>query len=93
MFIEAGFSQVPALLSSFGFGAINFLFALPAVFTIDTFGRRNLLLFTFPWMAVCLLITGFSFWAKTEKGLVAGVSIGICKCHLLDEGLQVDERG
>jgi len=28
-------------------------------------------------MAVCLLITGFSFWCKTQKGLVAGVSIGI----------------
>ncbi|KIM83136.1 hypothetical protein PILCRDRAFT_97317 [Piloderma croceum F 1598] len=38
---------------------------------------RNLLLFTFPWMAVCLLITGFSFWCKTQKGLVAGVSIVI----------------
>lgn len=78
VFVQAGLGQVPALLSSFGFGALNFLFALPAVFTIDTFGRRNLLLFTFPWMAVCLLITGFSFWAK-GKGLVAGVSVGICE--------------
>lgn len=78
VFVQAGLGQVSALLASFGFGAINFLFALPAVFTIDTFGRRNLLLFTFPWMAVCLLITGFSFWAPTQKGVVAGVSIGIC---------------
>lgn len=77
VFVQAGLGQVSALLASFGFGAINFLFALPAVFTIDTFGRRNLLLFTFPWMAVCLLITGFSFWAPTQKGVVAGVSIGI----------------
>ena len=40
-----------------GFGIINFLFALPAVRTIDTFGRRNLLLFTFPLMALCMLLT------------------------------------
>jgi hypothetical protein len=36
------------------------------------------LLFTFPFMAVCLLITGFSFWAPTQTGQLAGVSLGIC---------------
>ncbi|KAF7307941.1 MFS domain-containing protein [Mycena kentingensis (nom. inval.)] len=77
VFFESGFSRVASLLSSFGFGALNFVFALPAVFTIDTFGRRNLLLFTFPWMAACLLLTGFSFWITDPKGLVAGVSLGI----------------
>ena len=41
---------------------VNFVFALPAVYTIDTFGRRKLLLTTFPCMAVCLLITGFAFY-------------------------------
>jgi uncharacterized membrane protein len=55
-----------------------FIFAVPAVYTMDTFGRRNLLLFTFPvsesWlrvrdatdgfknMAWCLLAAGFCFW-------------------------------
>ncbi|KAJ7463347.1 hypothetical protein FB451DRAFT_1266168 [Mycena latifolia] len=77
VFAQSGFSTISALLSSFGFGLINWLFALPAVFTIDTFGRRNLLLFTFPFMAICLLITGFSFWAPTREGRLAGVSIGI----------------
>ncbi|KAJ7828749.1 hypothetical protein B0H14DRAFT_3718427 [Mycena olivaceomarginata] len=77
VFFESGFSRVASLLSSFGFGLINFLFALPAVFTIDSFGRRNLLLFTFPFMAMCLLITGFSFWAPTQTGQLAGVSLGI----------------
>ncbi|KAH7882036.1 hypothetical protein F5I97DRAFT_1817787 [Phlebopus sp. FC_14] len=77
IFVQSGFSQVSALASSLGFGALNWLFALPAVFTIDTFGRRNLLLFTFPCMAICLLITGFSFWDGFEKGRVAGVSVGI----------------
>ncbi|PWW73604.1 hypothetical protein C7212DRAFT_284453 [Tuber magnatum] len=46
-----------ALEGSVGIGVINFVFALPAVRTIDTFGRRNLLLFTFPLMALCMLIT------------------------------------
>lgn len=41
-----------ALLGSMGFGILNFVFALPAVYTIDTFGRRNLLLCTFPFLAI-----------------------------------------
>ena len=41
---------------------VNFFFALPAVYAIDTFGRRKLLLTTFPCMAACLLITGFAFY-------------------------------
>ncbi|KIK37349.1 hypothetical protein CY34DRAFT_15757 [Suillus luteus UH-Slu-Lm8-n1] len=77
IFLASGFSPVAALASSFGSGALTWLFALPAVFTIDTFGRRNLLLLTFPCMAICLLITGFSFWSTSETGRVAGVSIGI----------------
>ena len=44
-----------------GTGIVNFLFAIPAIYTIDTFGRRNLLLVTFPLMALCLCWCGFSF--------------------------------
>jgi MFS family permease len=36
--------------------------ALPAVYTIDTFGRRNLLLVTFPLMSMFLLMTGFALY-------------------------------
>ncbi|KAG2111361.1 hypothetical protein DEU56DRAFT_920058 [Suillus clintonianus] len=42
IFLASGFTQVAALASSLGFGALNWLFAIPAVFTIDTFGRRKL---------------------------------------------------
>lgn len=49
---DAGWSANDALLLSLGFGIINFVFAVPAMWTIDTFGRRNLLLFTFPFMAL-----------------------------------------
>lgn len=40
---------------------VNWLFAIPAVYTIDTFGRRNLLLTTFPLMSFFLFFGGFSF--------------------------------
>ncbi|PBK68073.1 hypothetical protein ARMSODRAFT_937544 [Armillaria solidipes] len=65
LFARAGYSPIQAMWGSFGFGLANWLFAFPAVsassLTIDTFGRRNLLLFTFPNMAWTLLAAGFCF--------------------------------
>ncbi|KAA8904797.1 hypothetical protein FN846DRAFT_951930 [Sphaerosporella brunnea] len=78
IFLDAGFTQRDALLASLGFGVINWLFALPAVYTIDTFGRRNLLLVTFPLMSAALLFTGFSFWIpETSTARIACVALGI----------------
>lgn len=45
-----------------GTGILNWVFALPAFFTIDKFGRRPLLIFTFPFLAIFLLWTGMSFF-------------------------------
>ncbi|WVR03556.1 hypothetical protein IAU60_000548 [Kwoniella sp. DSM 27419] len=61
VFSDAGYSNFSSLMASWGFGLLNFLFAIPAVFTIDTFGRRNLLLSTFPMMAIFLFATGCAF--------------------------------
>jgi len=36
VFAQAGYTDRQALFVSVGFGAVNFLFAFPAVFTIDT---------------------------------------------------------
>ncbi|KAI0376584.1 hypothetical protein F5Y04DRAFT_292502 [Hypomontagnella monticulosa] len=58
VFREAGTTDFYALLASWGFGAVNFACAFPAIWTIDTFGRRSLLLFTFPNMAWSLLAAG-----------------------------------
>ena len=62
IFLNGGYSENSALLASMGTGILNWVFALPAFFTIDTFGRRNLLLVTFPFLAIFLFWTGFSFW-------------------------------
>nr|ODN95042.1 D-xylose-proton symporter [Cryptococcus depauperatus CBS 7855] len=77
IFTSAGFSQISALLASFGFGLINALFAIPGMFTIDRFGRRPLLLVTFPIMAVLLLFTGFCFWIPGRKARIGCVALGI----------------
>jgi len=77
IFVQSGFNELSALAASMGFGVINFLFALPAVYTIDTFGRRFLLLTTFPLMSFFLLFTGFSFYIPGETARIACIATGI----------------
>ena len=81
IFTQSGYSTTSALLASMGTGILNWVFAIPALFTIDRWGRRNLLLFTFPFLAVTLLWTGFSFWIEpnnpTSKTRVAMVTTGM----------------
>lgn len=90
IFKEAGFSTRDALLASFGFGLVNFVFAWPAVYTIDTWGRRALLLFTFPNMAWTLLAAGFSFYipesSTAHLGLVAMFVYLFCAFYSPGEG-------
>lgn len=65
-------TEPSALQASLGFGILNFVFAIPAIYLIDTFGRRSLLLTTFPLMAIFHLLTGlaFRFRNTTKKVLV-----------------------
>ncbi|KAL2881233.1 hypothetical protein SGCOL_003524 [Colletotrichum sp. CLE4] len=78
IFETSGFDRSTALLTSMGMGLINWLFALPAFYTIDTFGRRNLLLVTFPLMSLCLFFTGFSFYIPQDTtARLACVATGI----------------
>jgi MFS family permease len=72
VFSSAGASDTAALFASWGFGLVNFLFAFPAIWTIDTWGRRALLLFTFPQMAWTLLAAGFCFWVPGDGGAHLG---------------------
>ncbi|KAH8816984.1 hypothetical protein F5884DRAFT_241499 [Xylogone sp. PMI_703] len=75
VFVEAGATTRAALLASLGYGIVNFVFAIPAIFMIDKFGRRSLLLSTFPHMAWTLLAAGCCFYipksSNAHVGLIA----------------------
>ena len=77
IFAAANVSTSNSLLASWGFGMLNWVFAFPAVWTIDTFGRRNLLLTTFPLMAIFLLMAGFAFYIPDVTARIAVVALGI----------------
>ena len=76
IFQEAGASQLTALGASLGWGSVNWLFALPAIWTIDTLGRRGLLLIGFPLMGIFLFWTGFSFYIDGGDARIAMVALG-----------------
>jgi hypothetical protein len=82
VFEQAGASVTNSLLASWGFGLVNFTFAWPAIWTIDTFGRRSLLLFTFPQMAWTLLAAGLCYLIPSSSsahlGLVAMFIYLVC---------------
>lgn len=75
IFAQAGASNKVALLASWGFGMAMFVFAIPALYTIDTWGRRALLLATFPNMCWTLLAAGMAFYVPSDSpahiGLIA----------------------
>ncbi|KAM0790923.1 hypothetical protein ACM66B_004230 [Microbotryomycetes sp. NB124-2] len=90
VFREAGFSEISALGATLGFGALNWLMAIPGIFTIDRFGRRTLLLTTFPLMAIFLLMVGMAFFIPEEStARIAVVALGIylhCMAYSPGEG-------
>ena len=55
---------------------MNFIFAWPAVWTIDTFGRRGLLIFTFPQMFWTLLAAGMCFFIPASNGTGSNAQLG-----------------
>ncbi|GAA5974465.1 hypothetical protein JCM11641_003232 [Rhodosporidiobolus odoratus] len=90
IFRQAGFNETAALCATLGFGALNWIMAAPAVWTIDVFGRRTLLLTTFPLMAIFLLVTGFAFYIpEGSTARIAVVALGIylhCMAYSPGEG-------
>ncbi|GAA5844837.1 hypothetical protein JCM11251_007342 [Rhodosporidiobolus azoricus] len=78
IFREAGFDDITALGATLGFGALNWVMAAPAVWTIDRYGRRALLLIGFPLMCIFLLLTGFSFFIPAgTDARIAVICIGV----------------
>ncbi|BGP20277.1 hypothetical protein JCM10213_001108 [Rhodosporidiobolus nylandii] len=90
IFRQAGFDDITALGATLGFGALNWVMAAPAVWTIDVYGRRTLLLIGFPCMCIALLITGFAFYIPdTTDARIAVIALGVylhCIAYSPSEG-------
>ena len=70
IFEEAGFALSEALGSQVVIGIINVTFTVIAIFTIDTLGRKRLLLAGTSGMLLSLIIIGFLFFIGKAQGIL-----------------------
>jgi len=66
--MAAGYEDLGALLSQVGFGVINLIFTILALFLIDRWGRRPLLIGGMGVVTVSLLVIGSLFLTGTQGG-------------------------
>lgn len=85
IFLDSGFTPFGALIASCIFGFVNFLGAFPAVWTMDTLGRRSLLLWTLPVMAALLFAAALTFrlpsGTPAQFGLLATLVYLFCAVY------------
>lgn len=85
IFSDSGFSTFGALIASCIFGLVNFLGAFPAIWTMDTLGRRSLLLWTLPPMALTMLAAALTFQlpsgSTAQFGLLATLIYLFCALY------------
>ncbi|MBR9998993.1 MAG: sugar porter family MFS transporter, partial [Cyclobacteriaceae bacterium] len=70
IFEEAGFAMSEALGGQVVIGIINVTFTVIAIFTIDTLGRKRLLLLGTSGMFLTLILIGFLFTAGRAQGML-----------------------
>ncbi|KAH7070583.1 sugar transporter-like protein [Paraphoma chrysanthemicola] len=75
IFTDVGYTKTEALYASLGYGAVQVVFTIPTLFLIDTKGRRNLCLITFPIMCITLLAAGLSL-LNDDPSTSRGARIG-----------------
>ena len=73
----AGFAEVATLLGQVGFGLINLVFTLFAMFCIDRFGRRPLLIGGMAVVTVSLAVIGGLFLSAGADSALAAVGGGV----------------
>lgn len=63
-------------------GAVNFLFGLPAIKTIDTLGRRKWLITTLPLMCIFMLMGALSFPLPYHPEENTGITVRLVTIYL-----------
>lgn len=63
-------------------GAVNFVFGLPAIKTIDTLGRRKWLITTLPLMCIFMLMGSLSFPLPYDPKGNTGVTVRLVTIYL-----------
>jgi MFS transporter, SP family, xylose:H+ symportor len=86
IFKHFGTGTDTALLETVAVGAVNLLFTLVAMGTVDQFGRRRLLIIGSLGMGLCLVLTGLAGLRVNRHGWLLVVILGYIACFAVSVG-------
>jgi MFS transporter, SP family, xylose:H+ symportor len=86
IFKHFGTGTDTALLETVAVGAVNLLFTLVAIGTVDQLGRRRLLIIGSLGMGLCLVLTGLAGLRANQHGWLLVVILGYIACFAVSVG-------
>lgn len=86
IFKKLGTGANTALLQTIVVGAVNMLFTLVAIYTVDKVGRKPLMLIGFTGMGISLFAMGYSAYAQTVQMWMLVFVLGYIACFALSVG-------
>eukprot|EP00871_Galdieria_phlegrea_P000193 jgi/Galph1/1174/GphlegSOOS_G6070.1 len=82
LFTQLGLTRIQAVYVTLPIGFWMLLWTLPPYFLFDRFGRRPVMLATFPIFILGLIISGTSILSHSKKGRAAGFFIGLALYYI-----------
>ncbi len=86
LFKQAGSQIDAALLQNAVVGTVNVLFTIVAIWTVDRWGRRPLMLLGSTGMGVCLIAVGIAYFLQQAETWLLALVLGYIACFALSVG-------
>jgi sugar porter (SP) family MFS transporter len=86
IFKDLGFTMDVALLQTVAVGAVNLLFTLVAIWSVDRFGRKPLMICGAAGMGVSLLVLGLAFFLQISGAWALIFILGYIACFAMSMG-------
>ncbi|MCC6697124.1 MAG: sugar porter family MFS transporter [Candidatus Hydrogenedentes bacterium] len=86
IFKDLGFAMDAALLQTVAVGAVNVLFTLVAIWSVDRFGRKPLMICGATGMGISLAVLGFAFCFQKSGAWVLLFILGYIACFAMSLG-------
>ena len=83
LFRQAGYQVADALLNIVIIGTVNLVFTIAAIYSVDRFGRRGLMLLGFGGLTVTHLLIGASFYFGQSGAYVLVLTLAAIGCYAL----------
>jgi sugar porter (SP) family MFS transporter len=86
IFKKLGSQVDAALLETVALGGVNLLFTVVAIYTVDRWGRKPLMMIGAVGMGLCLLSMGLAFQAQAGAGWMLALVLSYIACFALSIG-------